>query len=108
MTESKAPGSTHSKDRPVSKRSMSRIFDVIVAGSGAGSLSESFDEGEGESSARPLPMGSIRGLSGRLMEEARNLGYEARDEWRCFMDKADRVRNAGVAATNYDEGGARK
>ena len=174
--EFETSGSTHPEDRPVAKRSMKKIFDVIVVGSGAGGaavaselakrgknilvleagpgvtdrrlggmlaaavspgyyrrmalfsrsaegsiiystsnlggttvfacgnmirnrgiekrlsfdfgmtgLSECFDEAENESSAKPLPMGSIKGFSRRLMEEARNLGYEARPASKAFV-----------------------
>ena len=37
-----------------------------------------FDEAEDESSAKPLPMRSMSGVSRRLMEEARRLGYDAK------------------------------
>ena len=57
-------------------------FDFGMAG-----LSECFDEAENESTARPLPLDSIVGLSRRLMEGARSLGYDARPASKGFVDR---------------------
>ena len=56
-------------------------FDFGMTG-----LSQCFDEAEIESFARPLPPGSIMGLSRRLMDGARSLGYDARPVSKGFVD----------------------
>ena len=59
----------------VRSREMERRFSSDFGMTG---LSACFDEAEEESSVRPLPVKSILGASGRLMEGARRLGYDAR------------------------------
>ena len=66
------------RDREMERR---LSFDFGMAG-----LSRCFDEAEDESSARPLPLGSIMGFSRKLMEEAGSLGYDARPASKGFVD----------------------
>jgi len=67
------------RDREIERR---LSFDFGMTG-----LSQCFDEAEIESSALPLPIGSIMGFSRRLMDGARSLGYDARPASKGFVDK---------------------